>query len=58
MIVCNCYVCRAEYDPKSDLLDSEFMLKGKWFQRKDVEVWFWIDGKFVILLKELDCLFP
>jgi hypothetical protein len=31
--------CRAEYDPKSDLLDNEFMLKGKWFQRKDVEVW-------------------
>ncbi|ESW19788.1 hypothetical protein PHAVU_006G155700 [Phaseolus vulgaris] len=29
---------RAEYDPKSDLLDSEFMLKGKWFQRKDVEI--------------------
>lgn len=34
------------------------MLKGKWFQRKDVEVWFWIDDKFVISLKELDCLFP
>ncbi|KAK7245783.1 hypothetical protein RIF29_40633 [Crotalaria pallida] len=29
---------RAEYDPKSDLLDQEFMLKGKWFQRKDVEI--------------------
>ncbi|CAJ2658495.1 unnamed protein product [Trifolium pratense] len=29
---------RAEYDPKSDLLDNEFMLKGKWFQRKDVEI--------------------
>ncbi|KAK7332263.1 hypothetical protein VNO80_29013 [Phaseolus coccineus] len=29
---------RAEYDPKSDLLDYEFMLKGKWFQRKDVEI--------------------
>ncbi|GMP76923.1 hypothetical protein CsSME_00033391 [Camellia sinensis var. sinensis] len=29
---------RAEYDPKNDLLDQEFMLKGKWFQRKDVEV--------------------
>ncbi|KAG5011203.1 hypothetical protein JHK87_019718 [Glycine soja] len=28
---------RAEYDPKSDLLDQEFMLKGKWYQRKDVE---------------------
>ncbi|XP_019426437.1 PREDICTED: uncharacterized protein LOC109334897 [Lupinus angustifolius] len=29
---------RAEYDPKTDLLDQEFMLKGKWFQRKDVEI--------------------
>ncbi|CAI8590761.1 unnamed protein product [Vicia faba] len=29
---------RAEYDPKSDLLDYEFMLKGKWFQRKDLEI--------------------
>ncbi|XP_022642719.1 uncharacterized protein LOC106775119 isoform X3 [Vigna radiata var. radiata] len=29
---------RAEYDPKGDLLDYEFMLKGKWFQRKDVEI--------------------
>ncbi|VFQ79826.1 unnamed protein product [Cuscuta campestris] len=29
---------RAEYDPKNDLLDEEFMLKGKWFQRKDLEV--------------------
>lgn len=29
---------RAEYDPKNDLLDQEFMLKGKWFHRKDVEV--------------------
>ncbi|XP_047337798.1 uncharacterized protein LOC124941502 [Impatiens glandulifera] len=29
---------RAEYDPKNDLLDQEFMLKGKWFQRKDIEV--------------------
>ncbi|XP_034686422.1 uncharacterized protein LOC117914992 isoform X1 [Vitis riparia] len=29
---------RAEYDPKNDLLDQEFMLKGKWFQRKDLEV--------------------
>ncbi|XP_065851692.1 isomultiflorenol synthase-like [Euphorbia lathyris] len=28
----------AEYDPKHDLLDQEFMLRGKWFQRKDVEV--------------------
>ncbi|KAJ1405641.1 Serine aminopeptidase, S33 [Sesbania bispinosa] len=28
----------AEYDPKSDLLDQEFMLKGKWYQRKDVEI--------------------
>ncbi|KAK7348257.1 hypothetical protein VNO80_22808 [Phaseolus coccineus] len=29
---------RAEYDPKSDLLEPEFMLKGKWYQRKDVEI--------------------
>ncbi|CAL5393078.1 unnamed protein product [Camellia sinensis] len=28
---------RAEYDPKNDLLDQEFMLKGKWYERKDVE---------------------
>lgn len=30
--------CRAEYNPKNDLLDPEFMLKGKWYQRKDLEV--------------------
>ncbi|XWS09082.1 hypothetical protein CRYUN_Cryun40dG0055600 [Craigia yunnanensis] len=29
---------RAEYNPDSDLLDEEFMLKGKWYQRKDIEV--------------------
>ncbi|KAG6758919.1 hypothetical protein POTOM_035382 [Populus tomentosa] len=29
---------RAEYNPKHDLLDQEFMLKGKWYQRKDMEV--------------------
>ncbi|KAG6766484.1 hypothetical protein POTOM_030570 [Populus tomentosa] len=29
---------RAEYNPKHDLLDQEFMLKGKWYQRKDVKV--------------------
>ncbi|KAM7485178.1 hypothetical protein LguiA_001187 [Lonicera macranthoides] len=29
---------RAEYNPKNDLLDQEFMLKGKWFQRKDLEL--------------------
>ncbi|KAK4379914.1 hypothetical protein RND71_001776 [Anisodus tanguticus] len=29
---------RAEYDPKNDLLDEEFILKGKWYQRKDLEV--------------------
>ncbi|KAK2646867.1 hypothetical protein Ddye_022062 [Dipteronia dyeriana] len=29
---------RAEYDPNHDLLDQEFILKGKWFQRKDIEV--------------------
>ncbi|KAK3010648.1 hypothetical protein RJ639_011813, partial [Escallonia herrerae] len=30
--------CRAEYSAKNDLLDQEFMLKGKWFQRKDLEL--------------------
>ncbi|KAK4266431.1 hypothetical protein QN277_027353 [Acacia crassicarpa] len=29
---------RAEYEPKSDLLEQEFMLRGKWYQRKDVEI--------------------
>ncbi|PIN15495.1 putative alpha/beta hydrolase [Handroanthus impetiginosus] len=29
---------RSEYNPKNDLLDQEFMLKGKWYQRKDLEV--------------------
>ncbi|XP_019463025.1 PREDICTED: uncharacterized protein LOC109361954 isoform X3 [Lupinus angustifolius] len=29
---------RAEYDPKSDLLDQEFILRGKWYQRKDIEI--------------------
>ncbi|ESR33017.1 hypothetical protein CICLE_v10004606mg [Citrus x clementina] len=29
---------RAEYSPEHDLLDQEFMLKGKWYQRKDIEV--------------------
>ncbi|KAL3812729.1 hypothetical protein ACJIZ3_013997 [Penstemon smallii] len=29
---------RAEYNPKNDLLDEEFVLKGKWYQRKDMEV--------------------
>ncbi|XP_015958571.1 uncharacterized protein LOC107482554 [Arachis duranensis] len=29
---------RAEYDLKTDLLEQEFMLKGKLFQRKDVEI--------------------
>lgn len=29
---------RAEYDPTNDLLDDEFMLKGKWFQRKDLKL--------------------
>lgn len=37
MIFC-CLICRAEYDPKNDLLDDEFMLKGKWYRRKDLEV--------------------
>jgi hypothetical protein len=35
---CPFLFCRAEYNPKHDLLDQEFMLKGKWYQRKDVEV--------------------
>ncbi|ERN12395.1 uncharacterized protein LOC18440613 isoform X1 [Amborella trichopoda] len=29
---------RAEYNPKTDLLDEKFVLKGQWFQRKDLEV--------------------
>ncbi|KAL5541706.1 hypothetical protein UlMin_009416 [Ulmus minor] len=29
---------RAEYDPKNDLLEQEFMLRGKWYQRKDLEI--------------------
>ncbi|KAK9060587.1 hypothetical protein SSX86_021293 [Deinandra increscens subsp. villosa] len=29
---------RAEYEPDNDLLDQEFMLKQKWFQRKDIEI--------------------
>ncbi|XP_042064768.1 uncharacterized protein LOC121808376 isoform X1 [Salvia splendens] len=29
---------RAEYNPKDDLLDEEFLLKGKWYHRKDLEV--------------------
>ncbi|KAK8691460.1 hypothetical protein V6N13_074970 [Hibiscus sabdariffa] len=29
---------RAEYNPECDLLDDEFMLKGKCYQRKDIEV--------------------
>ncbi|KNA25610.1 hypothetical protein SOVF_005020 isoform A [Spinacia oleracea] len=29
---------RAEYNPEHDLLDQEFMLKGKWYKRKDVEI--------------------
>ncbi|XP_068658424.1 uncharacterized protein [Aristolochia californica] len=28
---------RADYSPKNDLLDQEFMLKGQWYQRKDLE---------------------
>lgn len=39
-------VHRAEYNPKNDLLDEEFMLKGKWYLRKDLEV------RFTILLLE------
>ncbi|XP_039072123.1 uncharacterized protein LOC120219378 isoform X2 [Hibiscus syriacus] len=29
---------RAEYNPECDLLDEEFMLKGKCYQRKDIEI--------------------
>ncbi|XP_068661658.1 uncharacterized protein [Aristolochia californica] len=29
---------RADYSPKNDLLDQEFMLKGQRYQRKDLEV--------------------
>ncbi|GFQ05955.1 uncharacterized protein yqkd, partial [Phtheirospermum japonicum] len=35
---CSFLDCRAEYNPKNDLLDEEFILKGKWYQRKDLEV--------------------
>ncbi|GLT81482.1 hypothetical protein SLA2020_528650 [Shorea laevis] len=29
---------RAEYNPEHDLLEQEFMLRGKWYQRKDIEI--------------------
>lgn len=29
---------RADYNPQDDLLDQEFMLRGRWFHRKDLEV--------------------
>ncbi|CAH8316128.1 unnamed protein product [Eruca vesicaria subsp. sativa] len=29
---------RAEYKPEHDLLEHEFLLKGRWYQRKDLEV--------------------
>ncbi|GLT47507.1 hypothetical protein SLA2020_212000 [Shorea laevis] len=29
---------RAEYNPEHDLLEPEFMLRGKWYQRKDIEI--------------------
>ncbi|XP_020267346.1 uncharacterized protein LOC109842856 isoform X2 [Asparagus officinalis] len=29
---------RADYSPIDDLLDQEFMLKGRWYQRKDLEI--------------------
>ncbi|KAJ6719781.1 ALPHA/BETA-HYDROLASE [Salix purpurea] len=38
LAICKQPVDRAEYNPKHDLLDQEFLLKGKWYQRKDVEV--------------------
>ncbi|KAF2533775.1 hypothetical protein F2Q70_00030357 [Brassica cretica] len=28
----------AEYDPEHDLLEKDFMMKGRWYQRKDLEV--------------------
>jgi acetyl esterase/lipase len=34
LLVC----CRAEYDPEHDLLEKKFMMKGRWYQRKDLEV--------------------
>ncbi|CAL9173688.1 unnamed protein product [Musa hybrid cultivar] len=39
---------RADYSPQDDLLEQEFMLKGRWFQRKDLEV---INGRG----KKLQC---
>ncbi|KAL4300903.1 hypothetical protein AHAS_Ahas17G0247400 [Arachis hypogaea] len=47
--------CRAEYDPKSDLWDQEFMLRGKWYQRKDVEVKFAIQYMRRAIQKLLGC---
>ncbi|KAJ0979663.1 hypothetical protein J5N97_015137 [Dioscorea zingiberensis] len=29
---------RADYSPKNDLLEDEFMLKGRWFRRKDLVI--------------------
>ncbi|CAN8268667.1 unnamed protein product [Cochlearia groenlandica] len=29
---------RAEYDPENDLLEKDFLMKGRWYQRKDLEV--------------------
>ncbi|KAJ0235729.1 Alpha/beta-Hydrolases superfamily protein [Hirschfeldia incana] len=29
---------RAEYDPEHDLLEKDFMMKGRWYQRKDLEI--------------------
>ncbi|KAF3785756.1 Uncharacterized protein EJ110_NYTH22510 [Nymphaea thermarum] len=29
---------RAEYTPDNDLLEQKFMLKGRWYQRKDIKV--------------------
>ncbi|KAL6503432.1 hypothetical protein OROGR_025355 [Orobanche gracilis] len=29
---------RADYNSKNDLLDDDFVLKGKWYQRKDLEL--------------------
>ncbi|KAL6593802.1 hypothetical protein ACP70R_048703 [Stipagrostis hirtigluma subsp. patula] len=36
--LCLLYHDRADYSPNDDLLEQEFMLKGRWFQRKDLEV--------------------
>ncbi|KAJ4894394.1 alpha/beta-Hydrolases superfamily protein [Raphanus sativus] len=29
---------RAEYDPEHDLLEKDFIMKGRWYQRKDLQI--------------------